>query len=244
MQNSSSEMLMYLKQVVAKMQLSLSEEQYRMFEKYYDFLLEYNQRVNLTRITEPREVAAKHFGDSLAVFDSDAFLPGYSVIDVGSGAGFPGLPLAMMRPDIKMTLVDSLRKRTVFLSEVIAMLGLANVTVIQARAEDLGQDQKYRACFDIVLARAVAPLNVLAELCIPLIKIGGWFLAMKGPKAVDEVELARMSIQKLGGTILSSDSGPLPLVGEIRTLIRIKKIKATPSAYPRKAGTPERQPLL
>lgn len=244
MQNHTNEMLSYLKKVVAESQIQVTDEQYRLFGLYYEYLMEYNQKVNLTRIIEPQDVAAKHFWDSISVGKSGDFFNGCSVIDVGTGAGFPGIPLAVMRPDVRVTLVDSLKKRTIFLSEAVALLGLANVAIIHARAEDIGQNPKYRARYDVVLARAVAPLNVLAELCIPLAKTGGVFLAMKGPKAVEEIEFAGKAIQKLGATVSGYESTTLPLVGETRTLIRIKKTSPTPAAYPRKAGTPERQPLL
>jgi len=243
MQNNSGDMIGYLRRVAAEMNLGVTEEQYALFGCFCDFLLEYNQKVNLTRITEPMEVAAKHFGDSLAVLEPNIFLPGSSVVDVGTGAGFPGIPLAIMRPDIQVTLMDSLRKRTAFLEEAVQRLDLRNVKVVWTRAEEMGRDPLYRERFDIALARAVAPLNVLAELCLPLLKKGGIFLAMKGPKAEEELAQAQVAIGKVGGIVVSLVTEPLPLVGELRTLITITKKKPTPAIYPRKAGIPERQPL-
>ena len=169
--------------------------------------------------------------------------PGAKVIDVGAGAGFPGIPLAIIRPDLKFTLVDSLRKRTVFLSELTENLSLNNVEVVWGRAEDIGQNTECREKHDTVIARAVAPLNVLAELCLPLIRIGGTFFAMKGPKAEAEVSLAEKAIAILGGKVVSFDSVLLPLIEDSRSLVTISKISSTPRTFPRKAGVPERQPL-
>jgi len=243
MQNNVEEMTNCLKRVVEMMNVAVNEHQYLLFEQFYAFLLEYNQKVNLTRIIEPRDVAVKHFGDSLLVLSAKDFLLRCAVIDVGTGAGFPGIPIAIMRPDLQITLADSLRKRTVFLSEAIQRLELKNVKVVWARAEEMGRDPLYREKFDVVLARAVAPLNVLAELCLPLLKKKGVFLAMKGPKACDEILVSQGAINKLGGFVLSTEIAPLPLAEEIRTLIRIGKNRLTPAIYPRKAGIPERQPL-
>jgi 16S rRNA (guanine527-N7)-methyltransferase len=243
MENKVEAMLGYLKIVATKMDIGVTAEQYVLFGRYYDFLLEYNQKINLTRIIEPMDVAAKHFGDSLAVLASDVFSAGKTVADIGTGAGFPGMVIAIMCPDIQVTLVDSLRKRTVFLFEMVQRLGLNNVTVLWTRAEDMGQNPLYREKYDVVLARAVASLNVLAELCLPLLKTGGSFLAMKGPKAEEELSLAHRAIKTLGGVVVSSVSTPLTLVGEERTLIIIGKKRATAAIYPRKAGIPEREPL-
>ena len=244
MQNNTIEMLGYLRRVVVDMGVEVSDDQYRLLAAFYEFLMEYNQKVNLTRIVEPLDVAAKHFGDSLALLAQPCFPPGSLIADVGTGAGFPGIPLAIMRSDIQVVLIDSLRKRTIFLAEAVELLGLRNVQVVWARAEELGRNQLYRQKFDVVLARAVAPLNVLVELCLPLLKIGGHFLAMKGPKADEELIQAQVAIAKLGGAVISSTVKPLPVVEENRTLISIKKIKPTIALYPRKAGTPERQPLV
>lgn len=243
MQNNVEEMTDCLKRVVEMMNVAVNEHQYLLFERFYSFLLEYNKNVNLTRIIEPRDVAVKHFGDSLLVLSAKDFLLRCAVIDVGTGAGFPGIPIAIMRPDLQITLADSLRKRTAFLSEAVQRLELENVKVVWARAEEMGRDPLYREKYDVVLARAVAPLNVLAELCLPLLKREGVFLAMKGPKACDELLLSQGAINKLGGFVLSTEIAPLPLAEEIRTLIRIGKNRSTPAIYPRKAGIPERQPL-
>ena len=243
MQNKVSEMLGYFHQIIELTNVSLSEEQIALFGRYYEILLEYNQRINLTRIIEPKDVAVKHFWDSIAVLDAKVFLPSCSVMDVGTGAGFPGIPIAILRRDIHVTLVDSLRKRTDFLSEAIQLLGLDNVSVVWARAEEIGRSPLHREKYDVVLARAVAALNILVEYCIPLVKNGGSFLAMKGPKAEEELEQAKGALTKLGGSLYSTRTESLPLVGEGRTLIRVTKTRTTSTIYPRKAGVPERQPL-
>jgi 16S rRNA (guanine527-N7)-methyltransferase len=244
MKHKSIEMVENLKTVAAELGIGISEQQYCYFATYYEFLLEYNMKVNLTRIVEPLDVAAKHFGDSLALLNQPYFNSGSLVADIGTGAGFPGLPLAIMRPDIQVVLVDSLRKRTIFLLEITKLLGLNNIQIVWARAEEVGRNPLYRQKFDIVLARAVASLNILVELCVPLLKTDGTFLAMKGPKADEEILQAQVAIQKLGSEISSIVDTPLTLVGESRTLISIRKIRPTKPIYPRKAGTPERQPLV
>lgn len=243
MMPNREEMLECLRQVVAVTGLKISTEQYRLFGDYYELMLEHNQRVNLTRITEPVDVAIKHFGDSLALLSAISFQTGSAIADVGTGAGFPGLPIAILRPDLQVTLIDSLRKRTAFLTEVVQRLKLVNVRVVWGRAEDLGRKALFREQFNVVMARAVAPLNVLSELCLPLLERGGLFVAMKGPKAEEEIIQATVAIRRLGGVLLGSETQNLPLVNEKRCLIRIAKQMTTPQLYPRKAGIPERDPL-
>ena len=236
-------MVPFLEKVIVEMGLNFTEEQLGLFARYDDFLIDNNMRVNLTRITDPCEVAVKHFGDSFTILTQGILPQGASVIDVGTGAGFPGIPLAISRPDLQITLVDSLRKRIAFLDELIQLLGLSNVTLVWGRAEELGQNPQYREQFDVVIARAVAPLNVLAELCLPLAKMKGRFIAMKGPKADEEVEAAANALKAVGGKLLVTNVIVLPLLSEMRTLVHIIKFNLTPRGYPRKAGTPERQPI-
>ena len=243
MTKHSESMLPHLQHVFKLLKVDVTKEQLDKFAMFDDFLIEYNEKINLTRIVDPLEVAVKHFGDSVALLTLTTLFPGAKVIDVGAGAGFPGIPLAIMRPDLKFTLVDSLRKRTVFLSELTENLSLNNVEVVWGRAEDIGQNTEYREKHDTVIARAVAPLNALAELCLPLIRIGGAFFAMKGPKAEAEVSLAEKAIAILGGKVVSFDSVLLPLIEDSRSLVTISKNSSTPRTYPRKAGVPERQPL-
>lgn len=241
--NHSQLMIPYLENVFTEMGLTFTDEQMELFAKYDDFLIDYNTKINLTRIIDPREVAVKHFGDSLTLLTQDVLPQGASIADVGTGAGFPGIPLAISRPDLQITLMDSLRKRIEFLRELIQTLGITNVTLVWGRAEELGQNPQYRDRFDIVIARAVAPLRVLVELCLPLTKTNGVFLAMKGPKAEEEVEAATNALKIIGGKLIGTRIVVLPLLKEMRTLVHILKNRPTPREYPRKAGTPERQPI-
>ena len=236
-------MIPYLENVFTEMGLTFTDEQMELFAKYDDFLIDYNTKINLTRIIDPREVAVKHFGDSLTLLTQDVLPQGASIADVGTGAGFPGIPLAISRPDLQITLMDSLRKRIEFLRELIQALGITNVTLVWGRAEELGQTPQYRDRFDIVIARAVAPFRVLVELCLPLTKTNGVFLAMKGPKAEEEVEAATNALKIIGGKLIGTRIVVLPLLKEMRTLVHILKNRPTPREYPRKAGTPERQPI-
>lgn len=243
MLNSTEAMLNHLREASSFLPFPISAEQYDKIGRFSEYLLEVNQTTNLTRITEPRDVAVKHFFDSLAVCQPELFPLGCKVADVGSGAGFPGIPLAILRPDLNITLVDSLRKRTQFLLEVVQRLGLDSVEVVHCRAEDFAQDKRYREQFDVVLARAVASLNILAELCLPLVKVGGMFLAMKGPRIEDELSQARRAIHLLGGGKAVLASSLLPFSDETRVVVKIPKERESPRIYPRKAGTPEKQPL-
>ena len=244
MQNSAiGPMLEHLRLVAAVMGITVGDRQMEKFAAYYEFLISYNQKVNLTRITEPLDVAVKHFGDSFFLLKPGLIPEGARVADIGTGAGFPGIPLAIMRPDVHVVLVDSLRKRTVFLTEASQRLGLTNVEVVWSRAEDLGHMPEFRQRFDVVLARAVAALNVLTELCLPLVKVGGIFLALKGPRAQEELAQAQTAIAILGGAGAMLFEGELPIQPEPRAIIRISKHKPSPAKYPRKAGLPERAPL-
>lgn len=244
MQNSEAgRMCEHLRQVAAAIGVGVDDRQLEKFAAYYEFLLEYNQKVNLTRITEPQDVAVKHFGDSFFLLKPGLIPDGSRVADIGTGAGVPGIPLAIMRPDLQVVLVDSLRKRTVFLTEAVQRLGLTNVEVVWSRAEDLGHKPEFRERCDVVLARAVASLNVLAELCLPLVKKGGAFLALKGPRAQEELAQAQTAITLLGGGEATLLEAELPIQPEVRTILRIDKRKPTPAKYPRKAGLPERAPL-
>ena len=245
MSNESELMIDYLRQVVQQLHknVGISHDDYVKFGQYYENLLEVNKSMNLTRIVEPMEVAAKHFGDALTVYDERIFPKGCRVIDVGTGAGFPGVPLAIILKESRFTLLDSLQKRTRFIESAVNNIQLHNIEVVQSRAEDLARNPQYREKFDVVLARAVASLNVLSELCLPFLKPGGVFLAMKGPKAMDEIESARNAIKVLGGGTVSIESRKLPFVEEDRIIICIEKVRHTPMLFPRKAGIPERDPL-
>lgn len=225
--------------------LSLSEEQIGKFCLYCDHLLDWNERVNLTAITEREDVFSKHFLDSLsitALIDPRSF-PGLSLIDIGTGAGFPGLPIAIAFPEARVTLVDSLRKRVDFLEDTIRLLGLENVRAFHARAEEFARIETEREKYDIVCSRAVARLNVLAEYCIPLAKKGGYFIAYKAERAGEELEEGKKAVQVLGGRIDQVISFQLPGTDYNRTLVQVIKESHTSGKYPRKAGTPAKNPI-
>lgn len=225
----------------AEAQLSFTEEQLAQFSRYYELLVETNKVMNLTAITEPEEVAVKHMVDSLLAYEDG--MQGKTLVDVGTGAGFPGVPLKIYCPSLKVTLVDSLGKRLRFLEQVIDELGLKGIRCEHLRAEDAGRSKKHREQYDYVTARAVARLSVLSEYCLPLAKKGGQFIALKGSRFAEEIEEGEAAVKILGGKIISAEPVKLPGLDDGRAIIKIAKIKATPAQYPRKAGTPEKQPL-
>lgn len=230
-----------VKKACEKIEISLNDEQAQKFENYYNLLTEWNEKINLTRIVEPQEVALKHFADSLTVLKYCDIPKNASVIDVGTGAGFPGIPLKIYRPDIKLTLLDSLNKRVNFLNEVAKKNNL-EIKTLHSRAEDAGRKKDEREKYDTALSRAVARLNVLCEYCIPFLKIGGIFIAMKGPDLSEELDEAKSAIKLLGGEIISVNEFNLDVAGK-RTIVVIKKIKTTPNAYPRISGKIKSKPL-
>ncbi len=221
--------------------IDFSVEQLDKFYKYMELLIEWNQKINLTAIIEPEEIILKHFIDSITILkyiEKDA-----KIVDVGTGAGFPGIPVSIMRPDLKITLVDSLNKRLIFLQEVIKELNLENIEIIHSRAEEFGQNKKYRESFDIATSRAVANLSTLSEYLIPLVKIGGKVISMKAADANNEINDAKNAIEILGGKINKIDEFNLPNSDIGRTIILINKEKSTPNKYPRKPGTPSKEPI-
>lgn len=222
--------------------LQFTEKQLEQFNKYYEMLVETNKVMNLTALTEPEDVAVKHMIDSLLAYDAELF-KGKTLADVGTGAGFPGIPLKIYCPELKVVLIDSLGKRLKFLEQVIAELGLKNIVCEHMRAEDAGRNKKHRGRYDLVTARAVARLSVLAEYCLPLVKTGGMFIALKGSKYAEEITEGQAALKILGGRLISSEEVKLPGLDDGRAIVKITKIKETPSQYPRKAGTPEKQPL-
>ncbi len=230
-----------LKTVFAKIGIELNDLQVKQFETYYNLLCEWNEKINLTAITEKEDVYLKHFIDS-AVCLCHENISG-KVIDVGTGAGFPGFVLKILKPEIKLTLLDSLNKRIEFLKCVGESLELNDVEYIHSRAEDAGKDKKYREQFDYVVARAVANLSTLSEYCIPFAKVGGSFLSMKGPDASEEIESAKSAIYKLGGEVLEYRIYNLPDSDINHSVISVKKLRQTPAGYPRKAGKPSKEPL-
>ncbi len=220
--------------------LKLTEKMAKGFEEYMHLLLLWNQKINLTRIVEPDEVVLKHFIDSVSC--APHIKPEASLIDVGSGAGFPGLPLKIAREDIRVTLLDSLAKRTVFLDEVINTLSLGSVETIHFRAEDGGRSPLYREKFDVATARAVANLSVLCEYCMPFVKVGGIFIGFKGRDVQSEILQSKNAVKTLGGEIV--DVCEVFFGGMEHNLIIIKKIAPTPAKYPRKAGNAAKNPII
>ena len=219
-----------------------SVEQIEQFYKYMNLLIEWNEKMNLTAITEPKEIILKHFIDSITILkyiDDNSKL-----VDVGTGAGFPGVPLSIMNPTLKITLVDSLNKRLIFLQEVVKELNLKNIEIVHARAEEFGQNKNYREKFDIATSRAVANLATLSEYLVPLVKIGGKIISMKASNAKEEINDAQKAIEVLGGKIEKIEEFDLPESDIGRTIIIIDKNKCTPAIYPRKAGTPAKEPIV
>ncbi len=221
------------------MGITLDDIALERFELLEQRLLRWNEHVNLTAITDPDEIAVKHFADSLSVLSAEDPVKGASVIDIGSGAGFPGLPLLIARPDLEITFLDSVEKKLGFIKDFTRQAGLVAQS-IHSRAEELSHTQQYRETYDYAVSRAVAPLNILAEYCIPFVKPNGLFIAMKG--ADDETELGRNAIHTLGGHIERVVYLELPN-GDARNLVMIRKISQTPSKYPRKTKKITTRPL-
>ena len=231
-----------LREGAKKYNVVLSNEQTDKFSHYARLLVEWNEKINLTSITDPEEIVIKHFLDSLSVAE---YIPNETkaLVDVGTGAGFPGIPLKIIRENLKVTLLDSLAKRINFLNEVCNYLNLEDIFSIHSRAEDFGADKKYRESFDLVTARAVASLPVLLEYCLPLVKVGGMFIAMKGPDAKEELKESQKAFDILGGDIEGVKSFTLPYSGIERYLILIRKCRHLPTKYPRKSGIPTKRPI-
>ena len=219
----------------------LTDEMQQQFEDYMNLLLEWNEKINLTAITEEDEIILKHFVDSLTI--SKYIKEGKSIVDVGTGAGFPGVPLKIVRKDLKVTLVDSLNKRILFLNDVIEKLRLKEIETLHYRAEEFGQNKKYRESFDIATSRAVANLSTLVEYLLPLVKVGGICVCMKGSEIKEELENSKKAIEILGGEVEQVEEFYLPGTDIKRSIVMIKKISSTPKKYPRKPGTPAKEPI-
>lgn len=226
---------------LAKMNISLLKEQYGQFYAYMELLIEWNEKMNLTAITEPKEIILKHFVDSLTI--AKYVEEGKSIIDMGTGAGFPGIPIKIYRKDVKAVLADSLNKRIKFLDEVIDKLKLENVETIHCRAEELGKNKQYREKFDYATSRAVANLSTLSEYLMPFVKLKGKCIFMKTIEVDEELEKAKKAIKTLGGKIEKVDKFEIPESDLGRSIIIVKKEKITPSKFPRKPGTPAKEPL-
>lgn len=221
--------------------IKIKPEQAAQFQTYLELLTEWNEKLNLTAITEPMEVLEKHFLDSLTLLTLGKIKEGAKVIDVGTGAGFPGVPVKILRPDVRLTLLDGTNKRLNFLREVCAALGL-EAEFVHLRAEEAGHRWEMREAYDVATARAVAPLNVLAEYCLPLVKMKGYFLAMKGPGAQEELDAAANALEELGGTQVELHALTLPTAGE-RNIVEVRKLAFTPKEYPRHGSTITKHPL-
>lgn len=231
----------YLKSALKKAEINIIYNNFKKFEQYYNLLIEWNEKINLTAITKPEEVAVKHFEDSLSVLKYVDIKENAKIIDIGTGAGFPGIPLKIVRDDINLTLLDSLNKRLVFLQNVCNEINISAQT-LHSRAEESSRKAEYREKYDFAFSRAVAQLNLLSELCLPYVKKSGCFVAMKGPDVREELKNAEKAIEVLGGKVkeikefnLSDNSG--------RTLVVIEKIKNTPEKYPRHGSKLKTNPL-
>lgn len=232
-----------LEEILKKLNIYIDEDQKSKFAKYYSLLLEKNKVMNLTRITDEEEIIIKHFADSLMIGQVADMNKVESLIDVGTGAGFPGIPIKIMWPEIKVTLLDSLDKRVGFLKEVIEELDLEGIEAVHGRAEDFGQDADYRESFDLCVSRAVADLSVLSEYCIPFVKEQGEFISYKADDSEEEIHNARTAIETLGGNLERIATETIPGTNINRQFAVIRKIEKTDSKYPRKAGKPSKKPL-
>ena len=232
-----------LKKGLDELEIHLTEEQTGQFLTYYELLTEWNSFMNLTASTEFQEVVTKHFLDSLAIVKAQDMKKVKTLLDVGTGAGFPGIPLAIVSPEKEFLLIDSLNKRIRIINELIGELGLRNVRAVHGRAEEMARQKQYRQKFDVCVSRAVSRMSVLSEYCLPFLHKGGWLIAYKGPDAEKELKEAQNALNILGGQLDEVTETHMEEYGLFHKIVYIKKIKETPKQYPRKAGTPDRQPL-
>ena len=224
--------------------IPLTAEQIGQFSVYHEMLLDWNTRMNLTALTAPEDVAVKHIIDSLTAYDAALFDGARTLIDVGTGAGLPGIPLAVYAPHLTVTLLDSLNKRVRFLTEVTAAMGLQNVRCIHARAEEAARTAEHRAAYDIAVSRAVARLPVLLEYTLPFVRVGGTLLALKGRAYAEEQKEARRAAEVLGGGCIMARPVHLPGLDDVRAILTVTKERQTPAAYPRGGGAPTRRPIV
>ena len=232
-----------MKTAADEVNIEFNEDMYNKFIKYMRLVQEWNQKINLTAITEDEDFIKKHFIDCIKAFKSPELKNAKTVIDVGTGAGFPGMPIAILREDIEVTLLDSLNKRINFLDLVVRELGLKNVTTIHSRAEDGARNKNLRESFDIATSRAVANMAVLSEFCLPYVKISGYFIALKGPAIEEELENSKKALSVLGGKLLRVDETIIEDTDLNHNIVVVEKIKECPKTYPRKAGTVTKKPI-
>lgn len=231
------------KQALEELDIQLSEKQINQFIQYYELLVEWNKVMNLTGITEWEEVVQKHFVDSLTLIHAVDLTDSYKVLDLGTGAGFPGIPLKIAFPHLEVVLLDSLNKRIKFLNEVIAQLGLVGIEAYHGRAEEFAKKAEYREQFDLVVSRAVANLSTLSEYCIPYVKVGGYFVSYKSGEVQEELKKSGKAIDILGGCLEDVEEFMLPQSDISRTLVVIEKEVSTKKKYPRMGGKPSKEPL-
>ena len=232
-----------MKTAADEVNIEFNEDMYNKFIEYMRLVQEWNQKINLTAITEDEDFIKKHFIDCIKAFKSPELKNAKTVIDVGTGAGFPGMPIAILREDIEVTLLDSLNKRINFLDLVVRELGLKNVTTIHSRAEDGARNKNLRESFDIATSRAVANMAVLSEFCLPYVKISGYFVALKGPAIEEELENSKKALSVLGGKLLRVDETIIEDTDLNHNIVVVEKIKECPKTYPRKAGTVTKKPI-
>ena len=232
-----------LRDSLDKLKIQYNDEQIEQFRSYYELLTEWNKKINLTAITGYEDVVRKHFIDSILICSLLDLNKDIRIIDVGTGAGFPGIPIKILNPDCRIVLLDSLNKRVRFLETVVDELGLDNVECIHGRAEDVSREKKYRASFDLSVSRAVANLSTLCEYCIPFLKKGGMFVSYKSDKADDEINGSENAVRTLGSEITSVKEITLPETDIVRKFVMITNIKQVSNIYPRKAGIPAKDPL-
>lgn len=223
--------------------IDLGDRDIERFQIYKELLKEWNTKINITAITDDEEIDIKHFLDSLTPNMLNLISGNKKIIDVGTGGGFPGLPLKIIKEDLEVTLLDSLNKRIIFLNEVIEKLELKDIKAIHGRAEELGRTKEYREVYDICISRAVASLNTLCEYCMPFVKVGGYFISMKGPDIEEELEESKKAIQVLGGKLVDKKIITIPESDIDHSLLIIEKIRQTPTKYPRGGGKPRKSPL-
>jgi len=233
-----------LSSAISDVGLGFDENKYNQFIKYMNLIKAWNEKVNLTAITEDLEIVKKHFIDSIKIFKFEPLKDAVKVIDVGTGGGFPGIPMKIVKPELEIILLDSLKKRINVLESILDDIGIKGVTTIHGRAEEFGVNPQFREKFDVVVSRAVANLAVLSEFCLPYSKLGGYFVALKGPSVESEVNESKRAIKELGGELMDLIEVQIENSDLKHNLVVIKKIKNTPKQYPRKAGIVSKKPLL